>query len=181
MDGLTDSRSRFLALVESRPGLSVTSLARELAVDPSTARYHLHRLERRKTIVGRAHGRERVYYPMGTVCPMLRAHWPTLARHRDVAEAVASGRGTVAEVAPACGMSEGRVRSRLIDLQQAGFLERPTMHRYAAADDLPSCLAALDAGGRCGKWGRCSLSRGRWVEATPPAAPAKSAERVPAS
>lgn len=161
MESLPDGRARVFDLVQTRPGLSVTSLARELAVDPSTARYHLHRLERRQAILGRSHGRERVYYPMGTVCPVLRAHWPTLARHRTVAEVVARGRGEVAEAAAACGLSPTRTRVRLRELQQAGFLERPTMHRYEAAEDLPSCLAALDAGGRCGKWGLCSLSRGR--------------------
>lgn len=159
MDDHPENRARILALVEARPGQSVTSLARDLAVDPSTARYHLHRLERARNVVGRPHGRERVYYPVGTVCPLLRAHWPALARHRDVAHTVARGAGTVAEVARACGMREARARTRLLALHSAGFLERPTMHRYAATEDLPSCLAALDASGRCGKWGRCSLSR----------------------
>lgn len=158
---LTDNRARVLALVEARPGQSVSSLARELAVDPSTARYHLHRLERRKALVGRPHGRERVYYPTGTVCPVLRAHWPLLERYRDAAEAVLNGPGTVAHAARACAIPEGRMRSRLLDLYRAGFLERPALQRYAAADDLPSCLQALDQAGRCGKWGECSLSRGR--------------------
>ncbi|HLE96343.1 MAG TPA: helix-turn-helix domain-containing protein [Candidatus Thermoplasmatota archaeon] len=166
-------QSRVLKAVRSVPGRSVSAIARDLGVDHSTVAYHLRKLERRRAVVGRAVGREHVWFPEGVVCPLLKCHWPTLARLRPEAEAVMGGASSVAEVAACTGTGESASRVRIAALASAGFLERMPRNRWAASRDLVLCLAAMDRGGRCGLWGLCTLSKGpgAWAAevATPPA------------
>lgn len=167
---MVSGRERVLAAVRAAPGRSVTALARELNVDPSTAVYHLRKLERKKDVVGREVGRERVWFPEGIVCPALKEGWPLLRRARPVVDAVLAGDVTVKAIAARVGQPEAPVRARLAALAAAGFLERGAGWTYAPSADVRCCLRALDEGGRCGLWGRCSVSRN--VPAAPVGSPA---------
>ena len=50
-------RQRILTLLDASPGLSASAIARELCVDPSTAGYHLRRLQRARLVVAEGEGR----------------------------------------------------------------------------------------------------------------------------
>lgn len=64
-----DKRAALTALLHERPGLSPSELARGIGLDPSTVRYHLHRLVKEGLVIqeGPGSGRHARYFAPGTI------------------------------------------------------------------------------------------------------------------
>ncbi|MFA5861063.1 MAG: winged helix-turn-helix transcriptional regulator [Candidatus Thermoplasmatota archaeon] len=80
-----DKRAALTDLLRERPGISQSDLARALGLDPSTVRYHLHRLEKEGLVVQEGTGSRRArYFAPGSTVPADR---PAIAVARSVGSA----------------------------------------------------------------------------------------------
>lgn len=156
------TRGKVYDLVRDEPGLAVQDVADRLAVDHSTAAYHLHRLESSGHVVAHASGRTRCHYANGSgLCPYLKHVLPRLRADGAgpaLARALERGDVTAADL-EARGVDVGAARWALHRLEDAGLLRKVARGRWRLREDTAKC--ALHALGRegCQEWGRCVVSR----------------------
>ncbi|HWH07791.1 MAG TPA: winged helix-turn-helix transcriptional regulator [Candidatus Thermoplasmatota archaeon] len=157
-------RIRIAALLDHEPGASTRKVAHALAVDDSTAAYHLRRLRREGKVVEQRQGRERCWYNAGRgMCPVLRQAVPALRREETarVAQALGETPQPATWIARAAGVPLGQVRWALLVLEKAGLVARSSLGRVQLADGADVCVRnALQAKG-CEAWGECPVSRRR--------------------
>ena len=110
-----DTRARLHAVLSREPGLPLARVARELAVDPKTARYHLARMARDGLVTEEGPTRARRYFLAGSV--------PDADRPRLVAERERAG--VLAAVRAAPGETKTALARRLA-------IARPTLHWHLA-------------------------------------------------
>lgn len=164
MTPATSTRERVLATVVERPGATIQEVAHRLALDHSTAAYHLHRLEVDRRVVAERHGRWRAHFVNGSGhCPHLRQGLPRLearGARPALAHLLERGEVTAAELM-ARGIQEGEARWALQALGEAGFTERVARGRHRLAPDGSTCALRALARSPCPEWGSCAVSKRR--------------------
>lgn len=155
-------RARIAALLESEPGASTQKVARALALDASTADYHLRRLRREGRVQVQRQGREICWFNTHQgLCPVLRQVIPAVKRPETmrVALALEEGPRSAAFLAERSGVPLGQVRWALEILARAGLVTRSERGRVQLAEGAAVCVGKALQGKRCDAWGECAVSR----------------------
>ena len=155
-------RARIAALLESEPGASTHKVARALAMDDSTADYHLRRLHREGRVQVQRQGREACWFNahMG-LCPVLRRVIPAVRRAETmrVALALEESPRPATWIAERAGVPVGQVRWALGVLEKSGLVTRTSQGRVQLSDGASVCVGKAMRATRCDAWGECAVSR----------------------
>jgi DNA-binding transcriptional ArsR family regulator len=126
-------RAKIVEAVNADPGVNANTIARRLGLARGVAMYHLAVLERERVLNCVRPGRQRHYFPRGTLAPremmkislLRRAHAEDL--YRIVAESPGIGAG---ELARRLGVSASRVTHLVDRLAREGLIERARDGRF---------------------------------------------------
>lgn len=155
-------RARIAALLDSRPGASTRMVADALALDDSTADYHLRRLHKAGMVRMQRQGRELCWFNAGSgLCPVLLRMVPALRREGTarVALALHDAPQPATLIAARAGVPVGQARWALRILEEAGILRRSMHGRASLAEGADVCVRNALEAKRCDKWGECPVSR----------------------
>lgn len=161
---------RIVELLRSEPGASTSMVAARLALDQSTADYHLRRLKRGGDVVVERSGRELAWYVKGGgFCPLLRAALPGLRRESvaKVALVLDERPRTAGDVATRAGVSVGEARWACAVLETLGFVSRTASGRVMLREGHRMCVVKGAAQEPCTLWGSCEPSRQRGRDEAP--------------
>ncbi|HWG90345.1 MAG TPA: helix-turn-helix domain-containing protein [Candidatus Thermoplasmatota archaeon] len=155
------TQQRVLDLVRERPGISVQEVAKALALDHSTAEYHLHRLARAELLRAVRVGRVRAHYAAGApLCPFLRAVAPGFdAEDRAALRLLTLAPWTAPELAAATGRPVPAARWLLEKARRASLVAQAGHGKYQVAPECGPCVLHLASGTVCNAWGQCAVSR----------------------
>jgi predicted transcriptional regulator len=143
----TSKREAVFDVVCSSPGAGPSDVADELGLHPSTAEYHLRRLDENGRVVLETVGRRRCFYPEGEGwCRCSRAAHARLTQAGRTMLRAALDRGLVSRrQVVSRGHSRSAVRWALKQLREIGVLERDGWGIYVLDEDKRDCaLAALN-------------------------------------
>lgn len=158
-------RTRIAAIVQAAPGSNTRTIAQQLALDASTADYHLRRLLKEGKVVQQRQGRELCWFSSrATPCPVVRRL--VVAFRREETRAVARALEedlpkSSLSLAEETGIERQRVRWAMGVLTDIGIAERTRSGRVLLAEGASTCLAKGLSGEPCGMWGACPVSRKR--------------------
>lgn len=155
-------RARIADLLEAEPGASTRKVALALAMDDSTADYHLRRLRREGRVQVQRQGRETCWFNAHAgLCPVLRRVIPAMRRTETlrVALALEDSPRPATHVAERSGVPLGQVRWALGVLERSGLVARTSRGRVQLAEGAAVCVGKAVQATRCDAWGECAVSR----------------------
>ncbi len=144
------NRRRIYNLVDARPGVTVSELARETGLARVVVQHHVQKLEDHRFLTGRATGKIRGLF-VPTAMPPSPDRWGALMdpTRRSVADALESrGEATQRDLVEALGISQRLVSYHLTRLAAAGVVDvEPGMPRkYRLADAVGQVRGSVRAG-----------------------------------
>lgn len=155
-------RARIAALLDSQPGASTHKVALALAMDDSTADYHLRRLRREGRVLVQRQGRETCWFnAQAGLCPVLRRVIPAVKKPETarVALALEESPRPATWIARQADVPLGQVRWALGVLEKSGLVARTSRGRVQLAEGASVCVGKAMRASRCDAWGECAVSQ----------------------